>query len=190
MKSQNDPATVLGSADVRRVLERAAALDAGGDLLTVDDLRRIAADAQISPAAVELALAELRAGGSMPAAKPKRRGLLRRLGRAITLLAAGLSLGPLVVMAEPDGFGAGAALVFLGSTAAFTLVRGLYHRWRGGLLRFQTELGLLMAGATLSVGLFRGTTSAQVSLIWWLVLAVVGTALVELTARSWTRAAD
>ena len=69
-------------------------------------------------------------------------------------------------------------------TSVFALVRGLRHRWRGRLLGYQKDLACVMTGATLSVGLARGVDAAQVSLIWWLILAVVGSMIVTLTTRA------
>ncbi len=43
----------ISASQVRLILERAAEIDARGDSLTVGELRRIAAEAEIDPAATE-----------------------------------------------------------------------------------------------------------------------------------------
>ena len=51
----------ISASQVRLILERAAEIDARGDSLTVEELRRIAAEAEIDPAATETAIQEITA---------------------------------------------------------------------------------------------------------------------------------
>ena len=63
--------TSISESQISMVLQRAAEIDAAGDTVTVDELRRIAAEAGIKPEATEHALQELFAGqdfGLEPAA--------------------------------------------------------------------------------------------------------------------------
>ena len=65
----NSPATVSAS-QVSLILERAAEIDARGDVLAVEELRRIAAEAGIDRAATEMAIQEIMADrerGAVPA---------------------------------------------------------------------------------------------------------------------------
>jgi hypothetical protein len=186
MKS-DDSDRVLGEAEIKRILARAAELDSQRELLlTTTDLRRIASEAHISSEAMEVALRESRAAShseSNPAATGKpawwRRALL-----GAGLIGGGALLALAAVIADRGGFGPAAAAAVFGPSAAFGLYRALRHRWHGSLVDFQKEMALVLGTFALTITAVEGYDATQVALVWWAICAVVGGAIVQLTLRS------
>jgi hypothetical protein len=197
---------LLGEAEFRRILARAAAIDSRGDaVVTTDEARRIAIDAGISPRAIDLALLEaarLTAGGmtvadrsdhraapsgrdSTPAATTPAAPFWKRALRPAALVAAGAALAVLIHAVDPRGMGRDASLLYMGATAAFAAVRGLTYRGRGrSLAACQTELGLVLGAFAAAIGALQGPVATEVALIWWGLCALAGTGIVRLTLRA------
>lgn len=180
-----DTSRPLTEDQVRRILTRAVELDAGDTGLTAADVRRIGAEAHISSHAIERALAETDfVTHTQPAMAEVRTPRWKRLVRRFGLFAAGALFGAVTLASEGGGFAREATLILCGATALFTLVRGLYHRGKGRLVALQKELGLLMVGAIVSLGLLHGLETAQAVALWWFILAIAGTGIVRLNVRN------
>lgn len=159
----------------RSVLARAAELDAtDGTTLSVDDLRRAALEAGITPSAFERALLEVTSGLAAPT---KRRPILTTLMPPVA--AVGAFWGSLSVLARAAFFlGAGWQLRAGVNLAALAI--GIAVGKRLGARRTTALLSGLAAsqGALLLVHLIWGIQSAQGAAINWLALAAgVGGAL-------------
>ena len=103
--------------------------------------------------------------------------------RAAALVVSGACVGPIALAVDPTGLGPEASLVALGGTAAIAIWRAVRNRQGGTLATYEGELGMLMASATASFGVFHGGDAAQVGAMWWLILAIVGAGIVELLQR-------
>jgi hypothetical protein len=183
----DDSDRVLGEAEIKRVLARAAELDSRSELLlTTTDLRRIASEAHISSEALELALREVRAAShaATDGAVAEKRAWWRRALLGAGLVGGGALLAVVAVMADRGGFGPAAAAAVFGPSAAFGLYRALRHRWHGSLVDFQKEMALVLGTFALTITAVEGYDATQVALVWWAICAVVGGAIVQLTLRS------
>lgn len=185
--TSDDSDRVLGEAEIRRVLARAAELDSQRELLlTTADLRRIASEAHISSEAMEMALREVRAASHPPtdAAVAEKPAWWRRTLQGAGLIGGGALLALAAVMADRGGFGPAAAAAVFGPSAAFGLYRALRHRWHGSLVDFQKEMALVLGTFALTITAVEGYDATQVALVWWAICAVVGGAVVQLTLRT------
>jgi hypothetical protein len=185
MKS-DDSDRVLGEAEIKRVLARAAELDSRSELLlTTTDLRRIASEAHISSEAMEVALREVRVAHPVTdAVVAEKPAWWRRALQGAGLISGGALLAVAAVFADRGGFGPAAAAAVFGPSAAFCLYRALRHRWHGSLVDFQKEIALVLGTFTLMITAVEGYDATQVALVWWAICAVVGGAIVQLTLRS------
>ena len=101
------PAKVTAS-QVSLILQRAAEIDASGDTLTIEELRRIAAEAGIDPAATDKAIMEITADEEPaselttpePPTVPAKRSRLPAPGWIFAGGAVGTALGFLVSFAD------------------------------------------------------------------------------------------
>ena len=184
MKS-DDSDRVLGEAEIKRVLARAAELDSQRELLlTTTDLRRIASEAHISSEAMDVALREVHAASHAATDASEKPEWWRRALQGAGLIGGGVLLALAAVMADRGGFGPGAAAAVFGPSAAFGLYRALHHRWHGSLVDFQKEMALVLGTFALTITAVEGYDATQVALVWWAICAVVGGAIVQLTLRS------
>ena len=189
----------ISASQVTLILQRAAEIDARGDSLTVDELRRIASEAGIDPAATEAAIEEVVAGAetaAMPVvggapgvpvvpeedAGPKLPAKASKSpspGWIVAGGAVGTAMGFMTMLAGPT------ALIAFGATVLFLLLRAVQSMKRGTQLDFQLQnfavwFGMLIGGA--SSGIFAGEAVIGAFLVW-IVTSVVGGLLVRFGPR-------
>ena len=189
----------ISASQVTLILQHAAEIDARGDSLTMDELRRIASEAGIDPAATEAAIEEVVAGGETAAvpvaagapgvpAVPEEDGRPRVPAKAskspspgwiVAGGAVGTAMGFITMLAGPTAFVAfGAAILFL-------LLRAVQSMKQGAQLDFQLQsfavwFGMLIGSA--SSGIFAGEAVIGAFLVW-IVTSVVGGLLVRFGPR-------
>lgn len=179
--------TRVSASQIALILERAAEIDAGGDTLTVEELRRIADEAGITPAATETAIQEIMAGSEVPrfAEAPvveERTGLPVRKqggpspGWIVAGGAVGMAMG--FIFALPNVF----AVPAFGATILYLVVRAVQSMKKRSQLGFQLQnfavwFGMAMGGA--ATGAFVDITNFFAMLICWIVTSVVGGMIVQ-----------
>ena len=188
----------LSAAQVSVVLQRAAEIDAKGDSLTIEELRRIAEEAGIDPGATSTALQEIVAEEEpdrtpAPAGSPgvpAKKTTSLSPGRMVTGGAMGMALGFIAAMADygvgPDFLPILAGLGF-GGTVLYLIVRAVHCIRRGAQLDFQLQnfalwFGTLVGALATDLYTFADDEIGLVFLIW-LVTSVVGALLVRLGPR-------
>ena len=134
----------ISASQVSLILQRAAEIDARGDTLTVEELKRIAAEAGIDPAATEVAIQEVTAGeepapvptdrvenekANLPATKSR----LPSPRWIVTGGAVGTVLG--FMTALPDALG----ITAFGATVIYLVIRALQSMKPGAQLDFQLQ---------------------------------------------------
>ena len=182
----NSPATVSAS-QVSLILERAAEIDARGEVITVEELRRIAAEAGIDRAATEIAIQEITAdrqvaptpavpeaaeGNRLPAKNPKTPAPKWIVAGG----AVGMALGFFTALPGAVGIPA------FGATVLYLVVRALKSMKSGSQLSFQLQnfavwFGLAMGGSAIGVEAFTP------ALVFWIVCSVVGGLIVQFGPR-------
>lgn len=189
--------TSISESQIALVLQRAAEIDAAGDRVTVEELRRIAAEAGINPEATEHALQELFASrefglepamaGSPPIRadapvppSPRRIVAGGAMGVALGVV---ISLGNILLpLGMPNLLG----LAGLAGAAAYLFRRAIRSMKRGSQLNFQMENVVLWfgtaVGAAFSYPLLADDGLFVVTLIW-LVAAVVGGIIIRFGPR-------
>lgn len=177
----------LNDEQARSVLARAIEIDARGPFTTLDQLRHIAAEIGVSPAALETALQEQGSGRRAPhpvAASPAARKIAA-MGVPLGLVAGSLiASGPMLAVVSIMGVG----LVVSGLLA-------IYESARASLRSFHLKNTLLWGGALvgsvasamlLSSGSER--TSLLVAAAWcvrtWIASGVLGSATILAVQRS------
>lgn len=184
------PARITAS-QVTMILQRAAEIDARGDSLTIEELRRIASEAGIDPAATEAAIEEVTAGAE-PA--PATAGLVEEetsgvpvkelkspsTGWIVASGAVGTAMG--FITALPTFLSVPA----FGATVIYLMVRAVHGMKRGTQLDFQlqnfaTWFGMGAAGE--AIGFIDDGVSAALALVLWIVTSVVGGLLVRFGPR-------
>ena len=182
---KNSPATVSPS-QVSLILERAAEIDARGDVLAVEELRRIAAEAGIDGAATEMAIQEIMAdreaapvpeagkGNRLPAKNPKSPSPAWVVAGG----AVGMALG--FITALPGLV----VIPAFGATVLYLVVRALKNMKSGSQLSFQLQnfavwFGLAMGGTAIGAG----GEAFTASLVFWIVSSVVGGLIVQFGPR-------
>lgn len=186
----DSPATVSAS-QVSLILERAAEIDARGDVLAVEELRRIAAEAGIDAAATEMAIQEIMAdrdaapvpavpeagqGANLPARNPQVPSPEWIVGGGAVGMAFGFITALPNVVAVPA----------LGATVLYLLVRAVKSMKTGSELSFQLQnfavwLGMAL-GAT-AIGAFSAGTNFTAAFIGWIVISVIGGMIVRFGPR-------
>ena len=146
----DSPATVSAS-QVSLILERAAEIDARGDVLAVEELRRIAAEAGIDAAATEMAIQEIMADRETapgPAVREAEKGTnlpaKKRNVPAPEWVVAGGAVGMAFgfISALPSVVGIPA----LGATVLYLLFRAVKSMKTGSELSFQLQNFAVLAG--------------------------------------------
>ena len=175
------------TSQVSLILERAAEIDARGDVLTVEELRRVAAEAGIDGAATEMAIQEIMAnreavpvpeveagkGNRLPAKNPKSPSPAWIVAGG----AVGMALGFITALPALVGIPA------FGATVLYLVVRALNNMKSGSQLSFQLQnfavwFGLAMGGTAIGVG-----ETFTAALVFWIVSSVVGGLIVQFGPR-------
>ncbi len=186
----NSPATVSAS-QVSLILERAAEIDARGDVLAVEELRRIAAEAGIDAAATEIAIQEIMAdreaapvpavpeageGNRLPAKNPQSPSPAWIVAGG----AVGMAIGFLTALPGVVGIPA------FGATVLYMVVRALQSMKKGSQLSFQLQnfavwFGMAMGGTAIGAASIGEIFAA--ALVFWVVSSVVGGLIVQFGPR-------
>lgn len=192
-----DEPTKISASQVSLILQRAAEIDASGDTLTVEELRRIASEAGIDPAVTDKAIMEITADAEPsaasaapePATVPAKRSSLPAPEWIFTGGAVGTALGFLPSFANANvGPGMPLALAWLGfgGTVFYLLARALNSMKRGAQLDFQLQnLAVWFGGAVGAWAtdvLWAGDVFGM-ALVIWLMTSVVGGLLVKFGPR-------
>lgn len=180
------------------ILERAAEIDASGEVVTVEELSRIAAEAGIDSAATEIAIQEIMAdredapvpavpeageGTRLPAKNPKSPSP----AWIVTGGAVGTALGFITALPGVVGIPA------FGATVLYLIVRAVKSMKSGSQLSFQLQnfavwFGLAMGGTAIeAVALGEAFAAA---LVFWIVSSVIGGMIVQYGPREEEPAGD
>ena len=183
----SDKPARISASQVTLILQRAAEIDASGDSLTVEELRRIASEAGIDPAATEAAIDEV--VGEEPASVPvddEKTGLPVRKSKvpsAAWIVASG-AVGTAVgfITSLPGQIVVSA----VGATVLYLIVRAVQSMKRGAELDFQLQnfavwFGLLIGGSAIPG--FRAIELSTIALMFWIVSSVVGGLIVRFGPR-------
>ena len=189
----SDAPTRISASQVTLILQRAAEIDARGDSLTVDELRRIAAEAGIDPAATEAAIEEIVAGEE-PAPDPpipaptdaEKAGLPVKMSRSpspgwiVTGGAVGTAMGFITLLPPVVSVPA-----FAG-TLMYLIVRAVQSMKRGAQLDFQLQNFATWFGAGAAgeaIGFASEGAAAALALVLWILTSIVGGMLINFGPR-------
>ena len=163
--------------EAQRILARAAELEGvSGTRFTAEDLRKIAATADIDPHALERAMSE-----TEDVARPVVSDALPMNATRLAMLAgAGAVLGALAIAADSKPFGRLSELVIFGPSALFTMYLALKHSLRGGFSGLLRELGVTLGSFTLAIVASEGVRNASPAITWSLVCVALGSAILSL----------
>ena len=179
-----DSPVKLSTSQVSLILQRAAEIDARGDTLTVDELRRIAAEAGIDAGATNTAIAEIMAGeepAPVPAVPnapkaPAKTSPFPSSLRVLTGGAVGVVLGFLASVGDVEAtLGFGAAVMYL-------LIRAVQSMRRGSQFDFQLQNFALWFGgmvAVLATGFFPEVELFTGAFLAWFLSSILGGLLVR-----------
>lgn len=191
-----DVPTKISASQVSLILQRAAEIDARGDTLTVEELRRIAAEAGIDPKATSKAIQEVlvdEGPGSEVAPPesanlPARRSKLPSPVRIVTGGAIGIVLGFLTSLANditsPDMFPM--AWLGFGATAFYLMVRAVQCMKGKTQLAFQLENFAIWFGGAVgawAMDIMPAGTVFGMALVLCTLVALVGGVLVQFGPR-------
>ena len=188
----------ISASQVTLILQRAAEIDARGDTLTVEELKRIAAEAGIDPAATETAIQEVMADdesaplpmtveepGAASVVKEDAKGLAKGSkspspGWIVAAGAVGMAMGFITALPEAISIPA------FGATILFVLLRALQSMKRGAQLDFQLQnsvawFGMFIGGA--ATGILGDFEVFGMAFMLWIVTSVVGGLLVRFGPR-------
>ncbi len=184
------PARITAS-QVTMILQRAAEIDARGDSLTVEELRRIASEAGIDPAATEAAIEEVTAGEEpAPLAAVQVEGEVPRLRAKqskspspawiVASGAVGTALGFITALPEVVGIPA------FGATILYLIVRAVQSMKRGSQLSFQLQnfavwFGMFVGAS--AIGVMSDFETLEMFLTLWIVTSGVGGLIVRFGPR-------
>ena len=187
----SDKPARISASQVTLILQRAAEIDASGDSLTVEELRRIASEAGIDPAATEAAIEEVLAGeepAPVPAVpvedeKTKLPARMSKVPSAAWIVASG-AVGTALGFITP--LPGQIAVSAFGATILYLIVRAVQSMKRGAELDFQLQnfavwFGLLIGGT--AIPRFRDIEVAGMALLFWIVSSVVGGLIVRFGPR-------
>ena len=189
------PAKITAS-QVSLILQRAAEIDASGDTLSVEELRRIAAEAGIDPAATSKAIQEVlvdEESGSEVAPPesanlPVKRSTLPSPSRIVTGGVIGTVLGFLASLANdvtsPDMFPM--AWLAFGGTAFYLMVRAVQSMKRKTQLAFQLENFAVWFGGAVggwAMDIIDADIVFGMAFVSWFLVALVGGILVQFGPR-------
>ena len=183
--------TRVSRSQVTLILERAAEIDARGEVITVEELRRIAAEAGIDAAATEMAIQEImadRADASVPAVPeagggnrlPTKNPEAPSPAWIVAGGAVGLALGFITALPGVVGIPA------FGATVLYLVVRALQSMKKGSQLSFQLQnfavwFGLAMGGT--AIGAFADAETFAAAFLFWLICSLVGGMIVQFGPR-------
>lgn len=177
----------LSSSQVSLILQRAAEIDARGDTLTVDELRRIAGEAGIDPTATTAAIQEVLGEdvflpAEEPAAPkaPARKSSLPSPHWIVTGGALGVALGFVISLQEP------ARPLAIGGALVYLILRAIRSMKLGAQLDFQLQNFVLWLG--IAVGgwaseMFFPEEVFMAAFAAWFVTSVLGGVLVQFGPR-------
>lgn len=186
----SDKPARISASQVTLILQRAAEIDASGDSLTVEELRRIASEAGIDPAATEAAIDEV--VGEEPAPVPsvpvddEKTGLPVRKSKVpsaawiVASGAVGTAMGFISALPEAVSIPAFGAMIL------YLIVRVVQSMKRGAQLDFQLQnfvvwFGMFVGASAL--GLMNDIETLSIATMLWIVTAVVGGLIVRLGPR-------
>ena len=163
--------------DAQRILARAAELEAtSGSVVSIDELRAIAADAGIDPSALNRAVREFDLAPAGPSKTVRSRS--RSLLGTAALAAAGVVLGALAVAADNLVFGSFSAAGVLGPSAAFTAYLALRNRRHGGPAAFLGEAAIVFGSFSGTVVAMEGFQALSTCMAWALMCSLAGLGIV------------
>jgi hypothetical protein len=164
--------------EAQRILARAAELEgASGTRFTAEDIRQIAATADIDPHALERAMNET---GHVTARPVSPETVPMSAKRLAMLAGAGAVLGALAIAADTKPFGRLSEIVIFGPSALFTVYLALRHSLRGGFSGLLRELGVVLGSFTLAIIASEGIRNASPAITWSLVCGALGTAILSI----------
>ncbi len=182
-----DPPVRLSSSQVSLVLQRAAEIDARGDTLTVDELRRIANEAGIDPTATSTAIQEVLAdtdslpGEEVPPPEvPAVNSPVPSQLWIVTGGAVGVALGFITSLEEP------ARPLAIGGALVYLVLRAVRAMRLGNQLDFQLQNFVLWLGAAvggLASEMFYSQDVFLATFMAWFVTSVLGGLLVQFGPR-------
>lgn len=182
-----DPPVTLSSSQVSLILQRAAEIDARGDTLTVDELRRIAKEAGIDPTATSTAIQEVLADSEFAspgeATPPEVQSGSSPVASQMWIVAGGavgVALGFLNAMGEP------ARPLAIGGALVYLVLRAVHGMRLGKQLEFQLQNFVLWLGAavgSLASEMFYSEDVLLATFFAWFVTAVLGGLLIQLGPR-------
>ena len=179
-----DSPVKLSASQVSLILQRASEIDARGDTLSVEELRRIAAEAGIDAGATNTAIAEIMAEEGAPPvpsapSAPKAPATTSPLPSSLRILtggAVGAAVGFLTTISDE------AAILGIGTAVMYLLLRALQSMKRGSQFDFQLQNFALWLGtmvAATASGFFVFDVFGGVFLAWFF-SAILGGLLVRL----------
>ena len=180
------PQVRLSSSQVSLILQRASEIDARGDTLTVDELRRIAGEAGIDPAATVAALQEVLGEEFTPgeesqvAPVPARKSSLPSPHWIVTGGALGVAIGFIISLQEP------ARPLAIGGALVYLLLRAIRSMKLGAQLDFQLQNFVLWLGVAVggwASEMFFADDVFMAAFMAWFVTSVLGGLLVHFGPR-------
>lgn len=164
--------SALSEAEAKRILARAAELDASGaGRFTLAELQQIAQEASIDLSALQQALSE---GVEVPRQIPLVPERVATFVKAAGLAGIGAGLGVLAVIADSLSLGPESAAAVFGPSAVFVLYGALWHRWHGGVRGYVEDAILVLGSFTLTATLAGGVSATLPALAWSAAAATVG----------------
>ena len=197
--AMSDSTVRISAAQVTRILQRAAELDARSDTLSLDELRHIAAEAGIAPAATDAAIRELMtkpesASDALPTpaadAAPSVAAVARPSPSPLRVVvggAVGMAMGFFTALPAVVG------LTVFGGGILYLVTRAIQSMKRGAVLDFQLQNFSLWFGILFGDMAIRSRQDGEVLafvVAWWMVSAVVGGLLVRFGPREEAREED
>ena len=197
--SMSDSTVRISAAQVTRILQRAAELDARSDTLSLGELRHIAAEAGIAPAATDAAIRELMnkpesASDALPTpaadAAPSVAAVARPSPSPLRVVvggAVGMAMGFFTALPAVVG------LTAFGGGILYLVTRAIQSMKRGAVLDFQLQNFSLWFGILFGDMAIRSRQDGEVLafvVAWWMVSAVVGGLLVRFGPREEIREDD
>ena len=182
-----DPPVRLSSSQVSLILQRAAEIDARGDTLTVDELRRIAKEAGIDPVATSTAIQEVLTNSdaappeeTAPPEAPSGNAPVASQMWIVAGGAVGVALGFLNAMGEP------ARPLAIGGALVYLVLRAVHGMRLGKQLEFQLQnfvLWLAAAVGSLASEMFYSEDVFLATFFAWFVTSVLGGLLIQFGPR-------
>ncbi len=180
------PPVKLTSAQVSLILQRAAEIDARGDTLTVEELRRIASEAGIDPAATTTAIREV-VSEDVPVPEeppaptvPASKSSLPSPRWIITGGAIGVAIGFVISLQEP------ARPLAIGGALVYLILRAIRSMKLGAQLDFQLQNFVLWLGIAVgswATEIFYAEDVFLAAFMAWFVTSVLGGLLVQFGPR-------